>query len=103
MYKNLLLRNADKLLYPRFAAFAIIACGIIYFSIRQSAHTPAGNLLLMLVFTALVLITGSAFKSMSVTDPDPATADEEDDACEKGDRGTPTEDADLPVAEGGVA
>ena len=98
MRNNLLLRNAGDTSYLRVTGFAAITSVIMYLLIQQLLHHTGSNSLLMIAGVFALLLSSSYVKSMSTADP----ADEEDDAC-GGDRGTPTDDSDLPVAEGGVA
>lgn len=98
MRNNLLFRNAGDTPYLRATGFAAITSVIMYLLIQQLLHHTGSNSLLMIAGVFSLLLTQSYVKSMSAVDP----ADEEDDAC-GGNRGTPTEDSDLPVAEGGVA
>ena len=98
MRNNLLLRNAGDTPYLRVTGFAAITSVIMYLLIQQLLYNAGSNSLLMIAGVFTLLVISSYIKSMSAVDP----ADEEDDAC-GGDRGTPTDDSDLPVAEGGVA
>ena len=98
MRNNLLLRKAGDTSYFRVTGFAAITSCIVYLLIQQLLQNAGSNSLLMIAGVFALLVSQSYVKSMSAVDP----ADEEDDAC-GGDRGIPTDDSDLPVAEGGVA
>jgi hypothetical protein len=101
MSNRLLLQTGDKTSYLRSIGFAAITSGIMYLFIQQLLHNPGSNSLLT-VFSALCLLVPQSYvKSIYAIDPEPGTTDEEEDAC-GGSRGEPTEDSDLPVADGGV-